>query len=146
MGKLDDIEIDEKILKPEEEEIFEEQEEQQEQLALPHDPAAAKFTLPAHIKRSHRTEEDDWNFNILTASKNRLSLKVGTKEMAKHKRSKLYNARTYLKYIERLRVDDPTYCSPLDDWTLILQEREGCWYIVALNTKLSDGWEEESES
>ena len=131
---LDDLQVDENLITPEDEEPF-----FQENPVL----NSQKSSLPAHIKRSHKIEEDEWNFGILTSHVEKLSLRVGTKERAQQKRNRLYNARTYLKYTERGRLNMPVYEGPLDDWTLCLEERDGTWFVVALNLKLDGGWVEE---
>ena len=136
---LDDLNVDADLLKPEElEEFFE---------AGPSIPVpvntATNVSLPAHIKRSHKIEEDEWKFSILCSSSNRISLRVGTKEQAILKRNRLYNARTYLKYSEKNRLGLPVYEGPLDDWSLSLQELEDGWYIIAINLKLHEGWQED---
>jgi len=138
---LDNLKADTDLLVPEDDEFFTDPEELSP--AAPQILKPQKSSLPAHIKRSHKTEEDEWNFGILTSHTNKLALRVGTKEQAQLKRNRLYNARTYLKYVEKTRRDLLAYEGPLDDWTLCLQERGSVWYVVALNLKLEEGWLEE---
>jgi hypothetical protein len=138
--KLSDLDVDAKLLIPEDdEESFEEELTLSELIG----PKPQKDSLPAHIKRSHKTEEDEWNYSILTSHSDKLVLKVGTREQAQQKRNRLYNARTYLKYVEKIKHGLPVYEGPLDDWTLCLTERAGVWCIMALNLKLKEGWVEE---
>ncbi len=138
MGRdsLDDLEADESLLSPDEQAVF------NADVGIAAALGRKPIHLPAHIVRSHKMEEDEWNFSILTAAKDRLSLKVGSKEKARQKRTRLYNARTYLRYVERMRLKEIAYEGPLDDWTLMLEENDGVWYVVALNIKLNEGWQE----
>ena len=134
---FEELEVDESLLKPKSDEIFE---EAQAPVLSEEDK---KFRLPAHLSRSHKREEDDWNYNILTSNKNRLRLKVGTHEMAINKRRKLYSARSYLKYVWKLQHELPVYEGPLDDWTLMIQHYGEDWYVVAINIGIEEFmWEE----
>ena len=137
-----ELEIDETILAHEEEKGFEINDED---FLLPVlKPGDLKVSLPAHIKRSHKAEEDEWHFGILCAASDQVVLRVGTREAAALKRNKLYNARTYLKYSEANRLQDPTHRSELDNWTLVLKEHNKVWYVVAINLKLDNEWTEEA--
>jgi hypothetical protein len=137
---LDNLKVDEKLLKPEAEPDWAEAEDD---LTLPRLATQdTKSSLPAHIKRSHKKEEDEWNYIILPTASVRLSLKAGSEAQARLKRNKLYNARTYLKYVHKIQHEQAAYTGPLDDWTLVLENKEGVWYIVALNISV-DEWIEE---
>lgn len=143
MGKdpFENLNLDGQDMKPLEDKFFEDDQE----LPAPPNVSAkeAQPSLPAHIKRSHPREEELWRMNILPSATDQLSLKIGSKRKAQQMRNRLYNARTYLKYSDKIRVDDPTYKNPLDDWTLLIEERKGIWYIIALNLHLDEGFVEE---
>ena len=130
---FDELEIDESILATTDDSIA------TTYAPPPSIPKGTKLTLPAHIKRSHKQEEDTWHYQILVCAEDTLYLRCGSRRMADLKRNKLYNARTYLKYSENLRLRDPTHKSELDHWTLCVEEFKDGWYVVARNLKL-DEW------
>ena len=99
---------------------------------------AAAFAVDAfveHLKRHTEREEAVWETQIITAQKQTVYIKAGaTKKEAFTRRSRYYNARTYLRYA--LAEQNPALCSLLGLYALSLHEGKDAWYISF--TRLED--------
>ena len=106
----------------------------------------ARAMPPKHMRgKSLKREEEYWQERIVPSAQNVVYLRAGTEDQAKILRTRFYNARSYLMWVQE-KVIDAFEKHPTSTWSISIKEYKRGWYLKFINIALDDLILEEPEA